>query len=322
MVKTSTTNNQIIFLMKICFELIKYLYQILVFSNNKYVEKINSVESVVNTCMYDEYRKQIFKQKIENIELLFTSNRIGGKYAFSKYYYKRSLNESKTCTLRKQIFDLKVEILSYKLFALQTHRFDIEYFFQSDMSKQYLEMSDILTNCKTRRTILNMYPKLNYSCAKFLVDCYCLKKCDWDENIYDNFTENYKKPIHFMLGWGCYRFTDLTMRILNEHIDLETIDILGWKPIHLICCYGNEISMCGILDIYDKNQLDLTCSVMALGGSGAPIRWKPIHFIFRYGTQKTIDRIIKIYIEKGLDFGCETKDETTIFDLMKKNTKV
>lgn len=134
-----------------------------------------------------------------------------------------------TKVLRKQIFDLKVEMLTYQLLDLHTHRnrFDMNYFLQSNMSVEYLKLSNILNNIKTRRTLLNMYSKLNYPCAKFLVDCYCSKKCNWDENIYDNFTEHYKKPIHFILG--CHKFNDLTMQILNEYenIDLELSDISG-----------------------------------------------------------------------------------------------
>lgn len=90
----------------------------------------------------------------------------------------------------------------------------------------------------------------------------------------------------------------------------------------MICYNGHETSICYILDIYVKKKLDISCPVIVQWGGDQKIQWEPIHFIFRYGTQKTIDHIVKIYIEKGLDFGCKTANKPSIFDLMKKNTRV
>lgn len=204
--------------------------------------------------------------------------------------------------LKNQTFELKVLLLEQHFNFVRFYpKFNILLFNNTSTPIEYLKLCNI--DCKARRTLLNMFPSLDYPCAKFLIDC-LTKQHVWDIDVHDNYTENVKKPIHFILG--CYGNENIVMYALDicdrENIDLECVDVFGWTPIHMVCYYGTEKTRSRMLDICVRKNLNMYCKTEML--------WEPIHFILRKGW-------ILVTKQGGLTVG----DGLTILDLLSQNNR-
>lgn len=102
--------------------------------------------------------------------------------------------------------------------------------------------------------LLNNIKSLDFSCVKYLIDCY-------DQGIYDR-NEKFVHsdlellPIHYICQNGT---PEAVFHLLDVYVknnwDLECETSNKWKPIHFICRYQNSELVSRILDIYLEKKL-------------------------------------------------------------------
>lgn len=169
--------------------------------------------------------------------------------------------------------------------------FDPKYFW-TNQTVEYLET--VCLDYNARKQILLDCIKLNFSCAKYLIDCYLNGIYDWSERV----------------DFNCYTWAIPFNHIIfccSEPIILYLLDMCIEKKLTPILTHKCSKKTCSIhyligrritnivnrtLDICIEHNLDLECK--------SEYGFRAIDLICMYESYQPIKRIIDIYMEKGL----------------------
>lgn len=237
--------------------------------------------------MAEQYNSQEFIQTLVQ-EIYSLKNEVA--------LLKNELNTSRVSNA-----DLTNRLVKLELYIEQTKSVQKIFNKNNFMNNSTVEY---LSVCKLDRDalceLLNMLPKLDFPCVKYLIDLWAKGLYKWNETFSDYLPNTPDKMlIHFLCKYGCEEAVLYMLDICTEkNFDLECETNCKWKPIHFLCKHGTPQTINRILDIYLEKNLDLECE--------NNIGWKPIHILCRYKTPQTIKRIMDIYVEKRLSCQIDT----------------
>lgn len=131
-----------------------------------------------------------------------------------------------------------------------------EYYFRKNPTVDYLTMCDLSGD--DVEELLNMLPKLDFPCTKYLIDRWIEGWHKWNEKFYDDVSNNNKILIQFVCKYGCKEAVLYILDIyVEKNLNLEHKTKNGWLPIHLLCRHGTPRTIKRIIDIYVEKQISL-----------------------------------------------------------------
>lgn len=183
--------------------------------------------------------------------------------------------------------------------------------FLNNQTVEYLET--VCLDYNARKQILMNCAKLNFSCGKYLIDCYLDGIYEWDENI-ELYSHLQTIPFNCMMCWCNEK---IVLYLLNMCVEKKFVHALTFTNHHGMMCSIHHLSVRGntnminrILDIYIKYNLNFECKTSH--------GFKAIDYILRFGTLQTIKRIIDIYVEMSLFFD-NSKIGPSLHSFLEKN---
>lgn len=207
-------------------------------------------------------------------------------------------------TLRNEVQTLKIQnkiLLGQKF---------VTGYFMNNRTLEYLEKCSLNREAVCR--LLNIIERLDFSCTKYLIDCWTNGLYDWNEKFFDVTHKRDKTLIQFVCG-RCYgsildhNHVETILYILNIY-DERNLNLCenmsGMTLMHMLCGCGESRTINRILDIYVGKNLDLE-------RVDDDNKMTPLHLLCRYGDFQTINRMIDICVEKNLNLAPETKQGNT-----------
>lgn len=217
------------------------------------------------------------------------------------------------CTLKNEICTLKHEICTLKNELNETHAqntilinkliryeqlehmhpitFDEKDFLRS-LKVSYLSMC--ILDEKAIGTLLDMWEKLDFSCAKYLIDCwdnrglYC-----WDRMFTNKNTYNHQALIHYVCARGCEQTIMYILNIyVEKNLNLRIENGYGYTPLHILCSRDFPKIIHYVLDIYVERNWDLECITKIMG-------YSVLMMLPKCSSVQLIERMVNIYVERN-----------------------
>lgn len=213
----------------------------------------------------------------------------------------------------------EITVLRAKIQELETHIANYEnnkipfsgYAFQCYWSVEYLRLCNL--DYRSLEILFNMCEKLDFSCIKYILDCYDEGKYDWNENYIDERTFSNKQPIHFICTYGSEQAMLYVLNLyMKNNLSLDCTDDNKMQPIHFICSNGSWQTIKYILDIYVEKNFDIECE--------DKYGMKPINYLCDFGSWTSIKYILDIYTKKNLSFDQDVENNKTVQKIL--NAKV
>lgn len=179
---------------------------------------------------------------------------------------------------------------------------------------------DYLSTCKLNRVsihlLLNITDQLDFSCSKYLIDCWNYGLYDWKDTFMDPRAGVGARVqlIYFVCNYWCEEAILYILDIYEEqNLDLNCGDCETLYPIEILCIYGTQRTINRILDIYIARNLNLE----DVSGGGLTL----LQFLCTNERCDipTMGRVTNIYIERNYDLERETKDKFNALHLVCKD---
>lgn len=168
-------------------------------------------------------------------------------------------------------------------------------FFMSNFLKtptvEYLQICDL--NYDALSKLFERSDILDFSCGKYLIDCYANGTRCWDEMFPIPFEPSIKVPVIIIFcGMQNEQIVNYALDVcFRLGLDAQCKKLIGSNILYILCKHYKSKSVMYVLDAYVKYNIDF---------DGDCCRgWTPVHLVFEYCDVQVIKHIINIYIEKN-----------------------
>lgn len=157
----------------------------------------------------------------------------------------------------------------------------------------YLAMCDL--DEQAINTLFNMLHILDFSCVKYLIDCWDNGMYKWDRMFTDRKTGYCRALIHSVCSRGCERSIMYILNIyMKKDLDLRIVTSVGLTPLHILCYHDHSKIIHYVLDIYVERGWDLEC---VANNNGRTI----LMSMHNCSSVQLVKRVVNIYIERNYD---------------------